>query len=109
MGNFRCVLPWKKERRRLGIVDIQYTQKEKAIMNEQAATVEEYSYKRPKLLWINFLLTLTLLVCLIMELMPLPVLFTVAFAIAVMINYPSIEEQKNGLLLMQETFLQSFL
>ncbi|MDM5153360.1 citrate:proton symporter [Bacillus sp. DX1.1] len=84
----------KKERKRLGIVDIQYTQKEKAIMAEQAATVEEYSYKRPKLLWINFLLTLTLLVCLIMEVMPLPVLFTVAFAIAVMINYPSIEEQK---------------
>lgn len=83
-----------KKRKRLGIVDIQYTQKEKAIMAEQAATVEEYSYKRPKLLWINFLLTLTLLVCLIMEVMPLPVLFTVAFAIAVMINYPSIEEQK---------------
>ena len=26
--------------------------------------------------------------------MPLPVLFTVAFAIAVMINYPNLEQQK---------------
>ena len=51
-------------------------------------------YKRPKLLWINFLLTATLLVCLILEVMPLPVLFTVAFAIAVMINYPNLEQQK---------------
>ena len=51
-------------------------------------------HKRPKLLWINFLLTATLLVCLILEVMPLPVLFTVAFAIAVMINYPNLEQQK---------------
>ena len=40
------------------------------------------------------LLTATLLVCLILEVMPLPVLFTVAFAIAVMINYPNLEQQK---------------
>ena len=61
-------------------------------------------HKRPKLLWINFLLTASLLVCLILEVMPLPVLFTIAFAIAVMINYPNLEQQKNVLLLMQETY-----
>ncbi len=43
---------------------------------------------------LTFLLTATLLVCLILEVMPLPVLFTVAFAIAVMINYPNLEQQK---------------
>lgn len=83
----------KKERKRLGIMDVQYL-KQMQTMDEQAATVEAAVHKRPKLLWINFLLTATLLVCLILEVMPLPVLFTVAFAIAVMINYPNLEQQK---------------
>ena len=82
-----------KERKRLGIMDVQYL-KQMQTMDEQAATVEAAVHKRPKLLWINFLLTATLLVCLILEVMPLPVLFTVAFAIAVMINYPNLEQQK---------------
>ncbi|WP_440604370.1 CitMHS family transporter [Bacillus sp. GB_SG_008] len=84
----------KKERKRLGIVDIQFSTAEKAALTEQAATVEAYNYKRPKLLWINFLLTVTLMTCLIMEVLPLPVLFMIAFAIAVMINYPNLEQQK---------------
>ena len=82
-----------KERKRLGIMDVQYL-KQMQTMDEQVATVEAAVHKRPKLLWINFLLTATLLVCLILEVMPLPVLFTVAFAIAVMINYPNLEQQK---------------
>ncbi|AST03038.1 hypothetical protein BT10792_16870 [Bacillus thuringiensis] len=74
-------------------MDVQYL-KQMQTMDEQAATVEAAVHKRPKLLWINFLLTATLLVCLILEVMPLPVLFTVAFAIAVMINYPNLQQQK---------------
>ena len=80
-------------KKRLGIMDVQYL-KQMQTMDEQAATVEAAVHKRPKLLWINFLLTATLLVCLILEVMPLPVLFTIAFAIAVMINYPNLEQQK---------------
>ncbi|WP_044707485.1 CitMHS family transporter [Bacillus anthracis] len=83
----------KKERKRLGIMDVQYL-KQMQTTDEQAATVEAAVHKRPKLLWINFLLTATLLVCLILEVMPLPVLFTIAFAIAVMLNYPNLEQQK---------------
>ena len=49
---------------------------------------------RPKLIWVNFILTAALLVSLIMGLLPLPVLFMIFFAIAIMINYPGLQEQK---------------
>ena len=52
---------------------------------------------RPKLLWVNFLLTTALMVLLILGALPLPVLFMVAFAIAMMINYPKLEDQKERL------------
>ena len=84
----------KKEQKRLGIIDIHFSTAEKSAFTEQAATVEVCDYKRPQLLWINFLLTVALMVCLIMEILPLPVLFMIAFAIAVMINYPNLEQQK---------------
>lgn len=49
---------------------------------------------RPKLLWFNFLLTIGLMVLLILGTFPLPALFIVASAIALMVNYPSLHEQK---------------
>jgi citrate-Mg2+:H+ or citrate-Ca2+:H+ symporter, CitMHS family len=50
--------------------------------------------RRPKLLWLNAALTVPLMVALVMALMPLPILFMIGFAIAIMINYPSVAEQK---------------
>ncbi|MEO5814138.1 MAG: CitMHS family transporter [Gemmatimonadaceae bacterium] len=49
---------------------------------------------RPDLLWVNALLTLVLLVALIKGVLPLPVLFMIAFAIAITINYPTLAQQK---------------
>lgn len=49
---------------------------------------------RPHLLWVNAALTVTLLGLLIWGVLPLPVLFMAAFAIAIMINYPNAEDQK---------------
>ncbi|SPC21915.1 Citrate transporter [Cupriavidus oxalaticus] len=49
---------------------------------------------RPRLLWFNFLLTIGLMVMLILGTLPLPALFIVACAIALMVNYPTLEEQK---------------
>ncbi|MBB3224003.1 CitMHS family transporter [Pseudoduganella umbonata] len=49
---------------------------------------------RPKLIWINFLLTAALMVLLIMGALPLPALFMIFFAIAIMVNYPGLQEQK---------------
>ncbi|MFC5459348.1 CitMHS family transporter [Massilia niabensis] len=52
------------------------------------------SIARPKLIWVNFLLTAALMTALIMGLLPLPVLFMIFFAVAIMINYPGLQEQK---------------
>ena len=51
--------------------------------------------RRPTLLPVNALMTVALMVCLILGLLPLPILFMIAFAIAIMINYPSVAEQKH--------------
>ena len=50
--------------------------------------------RRPQLRWFNALLTLALIAGLIVGLLPLPVLFMVAFAIAIVINYPQLPEQR---------------
>ncbi|MGX1474495.1 UNVERIFIED_CONTAM: CitMHS family citrate-Mg2+:H+ or citrate-Ca2+:H+ symporter [Streptomyces canus] len=42
----------------------------------------------------NLLLTITLVVCLIQEVLPLPVLFVLGFAIAVLANHPTWEQQQ---------------
>ena len=49
---------------------------------------------RPKLVWVNFLLTTALLVLLVLGALPLPVLFMIFFAIAITTNYPGLEAQK---------------
>jgi Mg2+/citrate symporter len=42
----------------------------------------------------NLLLTVALVVCLIQEVMPLPVLFVLGFAIALLVNHPTWEQQQ---------------
>ncbi len=49
---------------------------------------------RPRLRFANAILTACLLVALFMALLPLPVLFMIAFAIAIMLNYPNAKEQR---------------
>lgn len=49
---------------------------------------------RPKLFLFNLTLTAGLLVTLILGLMPLPVLFITAYAIALTVNYPALAEQR---------------
>jgi CitMHS family citrate-Mg2+:H+ or citrate-Ca2+:H+ symporter len=50
--------------------------------------------KRPKLRIVNAVLTVVLLVALIKAVLPLPVLFMIGFAVALMINYPSLADQR---------------
>ncbi|MDQ1080055.1 CitMHS family transporter [Pseudoroseomonas cervicalis] len=50
--------------------------------------------RRPHLLWVNLALTLALMASLLLGLLPLPALFMIAFAIAMVINYPKMEDQK---------------
>ena len=78
----------KQERTRLGIVDLAYA--------EQAATTsnpEVEMLKRPKMFMVNLVLTIGLLVALVVEVLPLAILFMVGTAIALLINYRGIKEQ----------------
>jgi CitMHS family citrate-Mg2+:H+ or citrate-Ca2+:H+ symporter len=50
--------------------------------------------RRPGMLWFNLLLTALLMITLVMALLPLAVLFMLAFAIALCVNYPSLEAQR---------------
>ena len=49
---------------------------------------------RPKLYWFNAGLTLVLLTAMILELLPIPVLFLLGAALALTVNYPNMTEQK---------------
>ncbi|GEC06710.1 citrate:proton symporter [Streptomyces spinoverrucosus] len=49
---------------------------------------------RPKLLWFNALLTVGLLTAMIMEVLPIPVLFLIGAALALTVNFPKIPDQK---------------
>jgi len=77
-----------QERSRLGIVDIDHAQ-----LSMEASDPETEKLKRPKLFKVNLLLTIGLLVALVVEVLPLAVLFMLGTAIALMINYPTLKEQ----------------
>lgn len=49
---------------------------------------------RPKLYWFNALLTVTLLTAMIMEWLPIPVLFLLGAALVLSVNFPHIPDQK---------------
>lgn len=70
----------KKERKRLGITDL--------------TLPDGNGNKRPKLLVVNLLLTISLMVSLVMNLLPLIILFMLALAFALLINYPKLEDQR---------------
>ena len=50
--------------------------------------------ERPKLILVNLALTLGLLAALVLGILPLPVLFMIATAIALVVNYPGLSAQK---------------
>ncbi|GGJ86795.1 CitMHS family transporter [Pseudomonas matsuisoli] len=59
-----------------------------------ALSEENAELRRPKLFWLNAALTLGLMTCLVMEVLPLSILFMVAFSIALVINYPHMPDQR---------------
>lgn len=52
---------------------------------------------RPKLLWVNAILSIGLMGALISQLLPMPVLFIVGFSVALLINYPRMADQRERL------------
>jgi len=85
----------RREARRLGAISLQDAHGGDQSIAE--VTGGDPTLARPRLLWVNALLTLGLMVVLVMDMFPLQVLFMVASAIALMINYPSLQQQKERL------------
>lgn len=76
----------KKERKRLGILDMEHD-------FQQELGEEERAMRRPKLFWFNLLLTVIAIIALVKVWLPLPIIFMVAFAVAVLVNYPKPDDQ----------------
>ncbi|MFT3803791.1 MAG: CitMHS family transporter [Burkholderiaceae bacterium] len=85
----------RREARRLGAIDLDDTRGDSQSIAE--VTGGDPTLARPRLLWVNALLTIGLMVLLVMDVFPLQVLFMVASALALMINYPSLQQQKERL------------
>lgn len=79
-----------KERKRLGISKDNVQN----VVHKVELSEEEASWKRPHLVWVNFILTVAIIVALIMGLASSAVLFGVGIAIALVINYPNGKEQR---------------
>ncbi|MGI4742061.1 MAG: CitMHS family transporter [Janthinobacterium lividum] len=75
-----------KERKRLGISEIQYVHRE-------SLTEEERQFRRPKLFWFNAVLTVGLITTLLKGWVPTPSLFIVLAAVALAVNYPRLTDQ----------------
>jgi CitMHS family citrate-Mg2+:H+ or citrate-Ca2+:H+ symporter len=82
-----------QERRRLGVIELSAPPLGEVVLPSDLEK-EPVDITRPKLIWVNAALTLALMVCLIMGVLPLSVLFMIAFAIALVVNYPQVAEQR---------------
>ncbi|GAB3762647.1 CitMHS family transporter [Spirosoma pomorum] len=80
----------RQERKRLGIVDLNYA-------HHESLTEQQRTLRRPKLFWINAILTIGLIVTLMKGWVPAPALFIVAAVIALLINYPKLPDQQKVL------------
>lgn len=58
-------------------------------------TKEESLLKRPKMLIPNAILTISLIVCLVIGMLPIPVMFMLWFGVAVVLNYPNLSIQNS--------------
>ena len=85
----------KKERKRLGHVFI-----DEKVMDEIAAAAEAEkseevkALRRPKLIWINLILTLVVVYLLVDGTLPAVVIFEIGAALALVINYKSLKTQR---------------
>jgi CitMHS family citrate-Mg2+:H+ or citrate-Ca2+:H+ symporter len=80
----------RQERKRLGIVPLNYA-------HHDSLTEQQQQLRRPKLFWLNAVLTIALIVTLMKGWVPAPALFIVAAVIALLINYPKLPDQQKVL------------
>lgn len=77
----------RRERKRLGIIQFDYKHTENF-------SDEQRSLRRPKVILVNAVLTISLITILLMGVVPAPALFVVASIIALMINYSKLSDQQ---------------
>ena len=78
-----------QERRRLGVVAIEGPVEDFAVGFERDAGVT-----RPRMVVVNLLLTVAVLATGFSKLLPLPMAFMVGYAVAMLINYPRLDQQR---------------
>lgn len=64
---------------------------------DSALTAVTGAHGNPKLLWFNAALTVALLSVLTLDLLPIPVLFMIAAAIALAVNFPKVADQQEAI------------
>jgi len=90
-----------KERKRLGII----------ILNDPAPVVGEIAATIvmnkgvSKVYWFNLLLTVILMILLVMDVLPLAILFASAFSIALVVNFPDAQQQQDQILRHSNNFV----
>ncbi len=80
----------KRERKRLGILDFQYN-------HHDNLSEAQRELRRPKLIWINAIMTIALIITLMKGWIPASVLFVIASMIALLINYFKLSDQQKVL------------
>ncbi|MGE8059023.1 CitMHS family transporter [Pseudomonas sp. NPDC089547] len=89
-----------QERKRLGTLTLPGDPRRHASVSDDdisdllTLSDENAELRRPKMFWLNAALTIALMACLVIELLPLPILFMLAFSVALVINYPGIDDQR---------------
>ena len=91
---FTAFLLGRAERKRIGNVQLQSGGGDCYIN----AIIEDTPHKRPKLAYVNLLLVVAVMVALVMGLMHSAILFLIGFVLALMINYPQLDIQKERIL-----------
>ncbi|WP_425928720.1 CitMHS family transporter [Pseudomonas sp. NyZ201] len=90
---FIAIMLGRRERARLGVIAVDDFHNG-AIALGNGSHEECDRNRRPHMFLPNLLLTATMISLLVMGAVPIQVLFMVGFAIAVMLNYPHLEQQK---------------
>lgn len=80
-----------KERKRVGIQHLSHAEIDALT---KPASEEEEALKRPKLIWINAIMTIGAVIMLVLGTFPSVFIFLVGTALAVLINYRSLKDQK---------------
>lgn len=79
-----------KERKRLGISELDYR-------HQESLTDQQRQFRRPRLFWVNAVLTVGLITTLMKGWVPAPALFILAAIVALLINYPRLPDQQKVL------------